>query len=110
MLPNHFGPTHLKQAQELKGPITSYEKLCNSDHNILLFLDSAQQHVLGYLKYGRKDLFFYEKSGKMRQLEKSLCLLDFYVLETQQRNGIGKALFDYFLQVSYFAIFFSANK
>lgn len=52
------------------------------------------QRLAGYLRYGRKDLYFYSRKGVVRPFERCLCLLDFYVLETMQRGGLGKALCD----------------
>jgi alpha-tubulin N-acetyltransferase 1 len=83
----------------LKTPITSYEKFLASDHTLLLSFDEKEQKIMGYLKYGHKNLFFYQKDGKLKQIEQSLCLLDFFVLEDFQRKGIGRQLFDAFLQV-----------
>lgn len=36
-----------------------------------------------------------------------LCVLDFYVHDTLQRQGYGHALFDYMLQVGIFYLFTS---
>jgi GNAT superfamily N-acetyltransferase len=59
--------------------------------------------AIGYAKYGFKtSLYFYKPpKGQMIQMDRVLCFLDFYVLESEQRNGIGKALFDKFLEVEY---------
>jgi GNAT superfamily N-acetyltransferase len=83
----------------LKTPITSYEKFLASDHTLLLSFDEKEQKIMGYLKYGHKNLFFYQKDGKLKQIDQALCLLDFFVLEDFQRKGIGRQLFDAFLQV-----------
>lgn len=53
---------------------------------------------VGYLKYGRKSLYFYKKNGTVVQVE-PVCLLDFYVHDSRQRSGVGRALFDEFLKV-----------
>jgi GNAT superfamily N-acetyltransferase len=45
-------------------------------------------------------LYFYKPpKGQLIQLEQTLCVLDFYVVESWQRSGIGKALFEEFLKV-----------
>lgn len=56
--------------------------------------------VLGYLKYGYKaSLYFYmPRTGRVVQKDRTLCLLDFYVLQTHQRRGLGKMLFEAFLK------------
>eukprot|EP01040_Poterioochromonas_malhamensis_P000876 gene876-929_t len=86
-------------AQELKGPITTYEKLLQSDaQTILIYIDHTTNRIVGYLKYGLRNLYFYLKNGSVKQYENALSLLDFYVLESYQRHGIGKELFESFLQ------------
>eukprot|EP01039_Chlorochromonas_danica_P006719 gene6719-7428_t len=90
------------EAQNLKVPITSYEKMLTADGSqvllVLVEVDSAQ--VLGYLKYGYKaSLYFYmPRTGRVVQKDRTLCLLDFYVLEAHQRRGFGKMLFEAFLK------------
>jgi hypothetical protein len=44
--------------------------------------------VLGLLKTGKKNLFYRNGMGQIKQLE-PLCILDFYVHESCQRGGIG---------------------
>ena len=86
-------------AQILNGPITSVEKLAGSNHTIIIVCCSADGEngetsccCVGYLKYGIKDLYFYHKNGKVTQ-SSPVCLLDFYVDDSMQRNGLGIALF-----------------
>lgn len=86
-----------KQAQFLKAPITSVEKWHGSGHVLIVAVDEASRQLVGYLKYGRKDLYFYSRQGAVRQLERCLCLLDFYVLAEQQRGGVGRRLCDQML-------------
>ena len=45
--------------------------------------------VIGFLKVGTKKLFIRDDYGKINEIE-PLCVLDFYVHETQQRGGHGK--------------------
>ena len=49
---------------------------------------------MGYIKFGPKDLFFYTKSGVVKSKRGQVCLLDFYVDDSIQRNGLGRLLFD----------------
>lgn len=85
-------------AQELSGPITSFEKLQASaitpdqQHHLLLYIDDHTNKALGFAKYGYKNLYFYRKNGSMLQCTPP-CLLDFYVSESLQRRGIGLQLF-----------------
>ncbi len=39
-----------------------------------------------------------------------LCVLDFYVVESKQRSGIGKQLFEYMLQVIWIKYLFTLSK
>jgi len=48
--------------------------------------------VCGILKTGKKNLFYYDGFGKVKEL-RPLCVLDFYVHESVQRLGVGKVRF-----------------
>lgn len=52
---------------------------------------------LGYLKVGMKKLFISTDSGKLKEID-PICVLDFYVHESMQRNGIGKEIFEMALE------------
>ena len=54
--------------------------------------------VVGYLKVGEKHLFVYDSFGRNNEIN-ALCVLDFYVHESQQRRGCGKSLFDMMLKM-----------
>ena len=49
--------------------------------------------MLGGLKVGHKRLFIRDQEGTYSNI-KPLCVLDFYVHESCQRQGIGKRLFE----------------
>ncbi len=87
----------------MSGPITSVEKLINSDCTAIVWVVDGV--AVGYAKYGLKDLFFYTKQGKVVERPRSLCLLDFFVSESMQRNGIGKLMFDKILGVRFDRIY-----
>jgi alpha-tubulin N-acetyltransferase 1 len=55
---------------------------------------------VGYVKFGHKDLYFYDKKGKVHA-KRCGCLLDFYVDESFQRQGFGLLLFNGLLNVSW---------
>jgi alpha-tubulin N-acetyltransferase 1 len=87
-------------AQELKLPITSTDKLINSEHIIYMMTEhNTSDHfaVVGILKMGWKKLYLYDKSAK-RTEAMVYCLLDFYIHESRQRKGYGKRLIEYMLQ------------
>lgn len=63
------------------------------------FLFRGHGTVVGILKVGRKKLFVYDLSGTQWEME-PLCVLDFYVHESKQRLGSGRALFEYMLKVT----------
>ncbi|GFG39899.1 hypothetical protein Cfor_03884, partial [Coptotermes formosanus] len=88
-------------AQGLQKAITSGERLRNSEHTIYLLTDpegkSGQGTVVGLLKVGRKKLFVFDAAGVHHEM-KPLCVLDFYVHESKQRMGCGKALYEYMLR------------
>ncbi|XP_025410930.1 alpha-tubulin N-acetyltransferase 1-like [Sipha flava] len=87
-------------AQELKTPVTSADKLVNSDHIVYLMTEHDKPGhftVVGILKMGWKKLFLYDKAGS-RSEALVYCLLDFYIHESKQRKGYGKRLIEYMLQ------------
>ena len=48
---------------------------------------------------GAKKLFVYDEHGVQHEMQ-PLCVLDFYVHESSQRQGYGKKLFENMLQVA----------
>jgi len=98
-------------AQGLRAAITSISKLQSSpasDENVIILAISdvevssdgkAQPPCYcGFLKYGFKSLYLHKKSGELVQC-RPICLLDFYVDECVQRQGVGKSLFEHFLSI-----------
>lgn len=49
--------------------------------------------VTGLLKVGTKNLYVFDPNGETQQVS-APCVLDFYVHESRQRAGHGKALFE----------------
>lgn len=84
----------------MNGPITSIQKLCQSSDLLICWCDIDTSKMFGYLRFGEKDLYFYQRDGKVIRRERCPCLLDFYVLESLQRSGIGRQLFDRLLEVT----------
>ena len=82
------------KAQKLAQPITSSMKLFNSDNKLYMLAQGKQ--VVGFLKTGKRNLFIRGDNGGIKEI-KPLCVLDFYVHESMQRGGHGKALFDLML-------------
>jgi GNAT superfamily N-acetyltransferase len=60
---------------------------------------SGQGNVVGFLKVGRKKLYVFDAAGAHHEMQ-PLCVLDFYVHESKQRMGCGKALYEHMLRVS----------
>ncbi|XP_017596216.1 PREDICTED: alpha-tubulin N-acetyltransferase 1 [Corvus brachyrhynchos] len=58
---------------------------------------SPKGAVLGFLKVGYKKLFLLDRDGSHVEVE-PLCVLDFYIHESQQRRGLGRELFREMLQ------------
>ncbi len=71
----------------MKSVITSGVKFLGTDQRIYIKIE--ENSVIGFLKLGVKKLFIHDEVGIMREIS-PLCVLDFYVHESQQRNGIGK--------------------
>jgi Touch receptor neuron protein Mec-17. len=72
----------------LKSIITTYSRFIASGDN-RIYLKVEGKKVYGLLKVGKKNLFYYDTSGKPKEL-RPLCVLDFYVHESVQRMGIGR--------------------
>ena len=65
-------------------------RFAGSDQRLYLKVDGAT--VQGFIKVGTKDLFYRDPSGRCKEIS-PLCVLDFYVHDTVQRQGLGKTLF-----------------
>ncbi|CAD7923865.1 unnamed protein product [Amoebophrya sp. A120] len=95
-------------AQGLRQPVTNLIKLSGCPDQRVYIAISDRSKVIGLLKVGVKKLFvqtpsintsIYTRSsdtGQMAEIQ-PLCVLDFYVHESCQRQGWGKKLFEYFL-------------
>eukprot|EP00736_Rhodelphis_marinus_P006977 Rmarinus@m.17893 len=84
-------------AQNLRAPITSFDKLVGSDHILYLLVDTSRNNVLALIKIGFKKLFIRDRAGNYAEIE-PLCVLDFYVHESCQRRGCGLELFTKMLE------------
>ncbi|VDK73483.1 unnamed protein product [Litomosoides sigmodontis] len=91
-------------AQGLKRALTTYDKIINSDDGQVLYLlwrknqnNENASIIIGLLKIGYKNLYLMDQSMRSFKIT-PLCVLDFYVHDTLQRQGYGHALFDYMLQ------------
>lgn len=82
-------------AQGLPAPVTSTLRLQGSGHRIYILVEPTAGGgiVLGLLKVGFKQLFLRDEHSRLRQ-GRPLCLLDFYVHQSRQRQGWGRRLFD----------------
>jgi len=49
--------------------------------------------VIGLIKVGTRKLFITSENGNIREIN-PLCVLDFYVHESVQRGGHGRAIFE----------------
>ena len=83
------------KAQKLPQVITTSGKLFSSDNR--LYIRAEGRQVIGILKVGRRNLFIRNDFGQIKEI-KPLCVLDFYVHESIQRGGHGRALFEKMLQ------------
>jgi alpha-tubulin N-acetyltransferase 1 len=74
----------------------------SSNHRVYLMKNSNSNggagSIVGLLKVGEKRLFVYDEKGKQYE-ETPLCVLDFYVCESCQRQGYGRRLFDTMLSM-----------
>jgi alpha-tubulin N-acetyltransferase 1 len=85
-----------KTAQGLNNVLTSVERLHdNQQHR--LYLLQKDKCFIGIIKVGVKKLFIRTKSGDLKEID-PLCVLDFYVAESEQRSGFGRVLYDAMLE------------
>uniref|UniRef100_A0A6B2E4U0 Alpha-tubulin N-acetyltransferase n=1 Tax=Phlebotomus kandelakii TaxID=1109342 RepID=A0A6B2E4U0_9DIPT len=86
------------QAQGLTRPVTTAQKLRNSDHMVYLMSEKNGKNgvVTGLLKVGVKSLYVFDGDGETHKVN-APCVLDFYIHESRQRAGLGKVLFQYML-------------
>ncbi|XP_056393850.1 alpha-tubulin N-acetyltransferase 1 isoform X2 [Hyla sarda] len=90
------------KAQRLPAPITSASRMQTNQHHLYILKDCTAKTagrgvVIGFLKVGYKKLFVLDHAGSHIEAE-PLCILDFYIHESLQRNGHGKELFSYMLR------------
>lgn len=84
-------------AQSLKAVITSALKFTHSHDRIYLH-SSAPNRVNGLLRTGSKKLFIRDEMATIAEIT-PVCVLDFFVAESMQRQGVGKQLFEYMLGI-----------
>lgn len=85
-----------KQSQGINAVLTSVERLRgNPDHR--LYLMCCEKKCIGIIKVGVKKLFIRRSNGSLVEME-PLCVLDFFVHESEQRNGYGKVLYEFMLR------------
>ena len=82
------------KSQGLSTIITNTSKFFPSDDTLII--KAEKNKVYGYVKVGPKRLFLRDRLFNYHE-RKTLCVLDFYVYETEQRKGVGKEIFDYML-------------
>ena len=86
------------KAQQLPQTITSAQRFFGTDQRLYMLADkSASNKVIGLLKVGPRKLFIRMANGQIREIT-PLCVLDFYVHESVQRGGLGKAIFTEMLE------------
>jgi len=90
------------RAQGLSTTITNFSRFIHSNHKIFIKFDG--DCLIGYIKIGVKNLMHYDRMAKLRELS-PICVLDFYVVESMQRHGFGKVLFEKMLHVEKLAPF-----
>ena len=82
------------KSQNLLVNITTTSKFFPSDQCLIIKADKNK--VLGYIKVGPKRLFLRDRICNYHE-RKTLCVLDFYIYDTEQRTGLGIEIFDFML-------------
>jgi alpha-tubulin N-acetyltransferase 1 len=86
-----------QRAQEINVALTSVARLCENK-SFRLYLLTKDHRGVGILKMGVKKLFVTHPVTRSLVEVDPLCVLDFYVDESCQRHGCGKALYAHMLQ------------
>lgn len=117
------------QAQKLKTSISTVGRLIVSDYRLYVITDDAGEKLMGILKIGKKHLYVVvrripdcfrpgrvalpllkawiytllyhvvqDPSGQLVETD-AVCVMDFYVHESVQRQGVGSRLFHLMLEV-----------
>ncbi|KAL0039129.1 hypothetical protein WJX77_008700 [Trebouxia sp. C0004] len=83
------------RSQGLSAVITDLYRLQTTDHKLYLAISqkAGRLTVFGGIKTGSKKLFIRVETGAFCEIE-PICVLDFYVNEDYQRQGLGKHLFE----------------
>ncbi|MEW5303679.1 MAG: hypothetical protein WDW36_006349 [Sanguina aurantia] len=86
-------------AQGLSAPVTDLSRLSTTEQRLYVYVhrQPGKLQVLGGIKIGSKHLFVRTELGVLKEME-ALCVLDFYVHEAVQRQGVGRKLFEHFLR------------
>ena len=82
------------KSQNLLVNVTTTNRFFPSDQTLIIKADKNK--VLGYVKVGPKRLFLRDRICNYHE-RKTLCVLDFYIYDTEQRSGLGREIFDYML-------------
>ena len=82
------------KSQNLLVNITTTNRFFPSDQCLIIKADKNK--VLGYIKVGPKKLFLRDRICNYHE-RKTLCVLDFYIYDTEQRTGIDREIFDFML-------------
>ncbi|GAX81232.1 hypothetical protein CEUSTIGMA_g8664.t1 [Chlamydomonas eustigma] len=84
-------------AQGLGAPITDVYRLQGTDQRLYMYASrgpGSTTIVLGGIKMGKKKLFIRKPENAVLHELEPLCVLDFYVHESCQRQGVGRQLFE----------------
>lgn len=90
------------KAQGLNTIITTASKFFSSNHRI--FIKAQGNKVIGFMKVGVKKLYVRDEYANYHEIN-PLCALDFYVHESEQRNGHGKVNTIFHIFLDYFRIY-----
>ena len=82
------------KSQNLLVNITTTNRFFPSDQ--CLIIKANKNKVLGYIKVGPKKLFLRDRVCNYHE-RKTLCVLDFYIYDTEQRTTLGREIFDFML-------------
>uniref|UniRef100_A0AC34GR24 Alpha-tubulin N-acetyltransferase n=1 Tax=Panagrolaimus sp. ES5 TaxID=591445 RepID=A0AC34GR24_9BILA len=91
------------KSQNLRKPLTTYDRILDSDDGQILYIywkkpeSSPFSLFIGFLRIARKKLYLRDSDDK-QFISEPVCILDFYIHESEQHSEMGHELFDKMLE------------
>uniref|UniRef100_A0A914QEC3 Alpha-tubulin N-acetyltransferase n=1 Tax=Panagrolaimus davidi TaxID=227884 RepID=A0A914QEC3_9BILA len=91
------------KAQNLRKPLTTLDRILDSDDGQILYIywkkpeSSPFSTFIGFIRIARKKLYLRDFDDK-QYIAEPICILDFYIHESEQHSEFGHELFEKMLE------------